>query len=132
MHAPSAVARRDTWRGWLKVHEVVRKAVGEVASTARCLAERAMLRTLQGGCQVPIGVHSQISADGSSLSLYGAVLSLDGQTCIQDTEKGPVEGGEDVGKRLGARLREEGAMALIGTGPPREITYGCAEDRNGE
>ncbi|MCJ8283141.1 MAG: hydroxymethylbilane synthase, partial [Rivularia sp. ALOHA_DT_140] len=42
----------------------------------RCLAERAFLRDLEGGCQVPIGVNTEINGD--ELTLKGIVASIDG------------------------------------------------------
>lgn len=49
-------------------------------TTLVCLAERAFLCHLEGGCSVPIGVLSELSDDGKwLLTLKGIVLSLDGQ-----------------------------------------------------
>ncbi len=46
-----------------------------------CVAERAFLRTLGGGCSAPVGVHSTI--EKGTLVLEGAVFSLDGSERIQ-------------------------------------------------
>lgn len=43
----------------------------------RCTAERAFMRTLEGGCSVPLGVWSQL--DGKMLKMSGTVVSVDGQ-----------------------------------------------------
>ena len=51
-----------------------------------CLAERAFLRELEGGCQVPIGVNSSIKND--HVSLTGMVASIDGKNLIKDISKG--------------------------------------------
>ncbi|KAF6026504.1 HMBS [Bugula neritina] len=48
----------------------------------RCLAERALLRTLEGGCSVPIAVFSKVAEEGNSLLLRGGVFSLDGSESI--------------------------------------------------
>ncbi len=48
-----------------------------------CVAERAFLRTLGGGCSVPVGVHSTI--EKGSLVLEGAVFSLDGSEMVEAT-----------------------------------------------
>ena len=40
------------------------KMLEDIPSRDRCLAERAFLRELEGGCQVPIGVNTQIENDG--------------------------------------------------------------------
>jgi porphobilinogen deaminase len=43
----------------------------------RCIAERAFLTTLNGGCSAPIGVNSRITENG--IELEGVVSSLDGE-----------------------------------------------------
>ena len=77
----------------------------------RCYAERAFLRELEGGCQVPIGVNTQI--EGDTLTLKGIVASLDGQTLISDTVTGAPTDAEDMGKTLAVRLREQGAQEIL-------------------
>ncbi|XP_028839681.1 hydroxymethylbilane synthase a isoform X1 [Denticeps clupeoides] len=49
----------------------------------RCVAERAFLRHLEGGCSVPVAVHTQVK--DSLLYLTGAVYSLDGSDCLKET-----------------------------------------------
>ncbi|XP_047450288.1 hydroxymethylbilane synthase, b isoform X2 [Mugil cephalus] len=49
----------------------------------RCIAERAFLRHLEGGCSVPVAVHTQIK--DSQLYLTGAVYSLDGSDSLKET-----------------------------------------------
>ncbi|XP_062845182.1 hydroxymethylbilane synthase a [Trichomycterus rosablanca] len=48
-----------------------------------CIAERAFLRQLEGGCSVPVAVYTEIKS--SVLYLTGAVYSLDGAECLKDT-----------------------------------------------
>lgn len=50
-----------------------------------CSAERALMRKLEGGCSVPIGVSS--SLEDKILSLHGLVASLDGQQIVEFDEK---------------------------------------------
>lgn len=50
-----------------------------------CVAERAFLRQLEGGCSTPVGVWCDYNSESSRLKLDGAVLSLDGSTCIKET-----------------------------------------------
>ncbi|MEM9809227.1 MAG: hydroxymethylbilane synthase, partial [Cyanobacteria bacterium P01_D01_bin.56] len=59
------------------------KTLEHVPTAQRCYAERAFLRELEGGCQVPIGVNTVI--EGDKLTLTGIVASLDGQTLVKDT-----------------------------------------------
>lgn len=77
----------------------------------RCYAERSLLRDLEGGCQVPIGVNTHI--DGDTLTLTGMVASLDGQRLIKDTVTGAATQAEQLGRELAQRLRQQGAQAIL-------------------
>lgn len=77
----------------------------------RCLAERAFLRQLEGGCQVPIGVNTQI--EGEQLTLTGMVASLDGQQLLKDSLGGPRTEAETLGQRLAEQLRAQGAGEIL-------------------
>lgn len=77
----------------------------------RCYAERAFLRALEGGCQVPIGVNTSI--DGDNLTLVGMVSTLDGQTLVTDTITGLATNAEQIGQDLAHRLKEQGAQAIL-------------------
>lgn len=83
----------------------------DLETQQRCLAERALLRTLEGGCQVPIGVNSQI--EGEQLTLIAMVASLDGQRLIRDQITGPAADPESLGIQLAERLREQGADQIL-------------------
>jgi hydroxymethylbilane synthase len=87
------------------------KALEHKPTAQRCYAERAFLRTLEGGCQVPIGVNTQI--DGDTLTLTGMVASLDGKRLIKDTVSGAASDAEHIGIQLAHRLREQGASAIL-------------------
>jgi hydroxymethylbilane synthase len=77
----------------------------------RCLAERAFLRELEGGCQVPIGVNTQI--EGDNLTLIGMVSTLDGQTLIKDQITGLAVDAEKLGIDLANTLKSQGAQAIL-------------------
>ncbi len=77
----------------------------------RALAERALLRELEGGCQVPIGVNSTIA--GETLTLTGMVASLDGQRLIKDTLSASVNEAEQLGINLANNLRQQGATEIL-------------------
>ena len=77
----------------------------------RCYAERAFLRELEGGCQVPIGVNTVI--EGDDLTLTGIVISLDGQRVAKDTITGKVATAEAIGTDLAHRLRKQGAQEIL-------------------
>jgi hydroxymethylbilane synthase len=77
----------------------------------RCYAERAFLRELEGGCQVPIGVNTSI--EGDNLTLVGMVSSLDGQRLVTDTITGLATDAEQIGIDLARRLCEQGAQTIL-------------------
>lgn len=87
------------------------KALEHAPTAQRCYAERAFLRELEGGCQVPIGVNTQI--DGDTLTLTGIVASIDGQKVVKDTVSGAVSDAEKIGIELAGRLRQQGAKTIL-------------------
>ncbi len=87
------------------------KAIEHPETRDRCLAERSFLRELEGGCQVPIGVNTEIN-DGN-LTLTGIVASVDGQKLAQDTVTGAAQDAEQLGKELAQVLRKQGAQEIL-------------------
>jgi hydroxymethylbilane synthase len=79
----------------------------------RCavLAERAMLRGLGGGCQVPIGARTNVQ--GTTLTVRGVVLPPDGSQRIEAEGKGPLDQAEILGQAVAHQLREHGAEELL-------------------
>ncbi|MFQ5887833.1 MAG: hydroxymethylbilane synthase [Candidatus Hydrothermarchaeales archaeon] len=80
-------------------------------SMASILAERAMLKSLGGGCQVPIGVVSNI--DETKIVLSAVVLSPDGKQKVATTMEGTPEKSADIGKRAAVQLLEDGADKIL-------------------
>jgi hydroxymethylbilane synthase len=87
------------------------KALEHQPTACRCYAERAFLRELEGGCQVPIGVNTSIQ--GETLTLTGLVASLDGQRLVKDEVSGPATEAEALGVQLANRLKEQGAQDIL-------------------
>ncbi|MFN0158817.1 MAG: hydroxymethylbilane synthase [Bacteroidota bacterium] len=78
---------------------------------AAIAAERALLRKLEGGCQVPIGAYGRI--EGGTLKLDAIVGSLDGKTVIRGSLTGDAGKPEEVGVKLAGRLLHEGALEIL-------------------
>ncbi len=87
------------------------KVLEHAPTAARCLAERAFLRELEGGCQVPIGVNTVI--EGDTLTLTGMVASLDGKRLIRDQQSGSTADAETIGKQLADTLKGQGAGEIL-------------------
>jgi hydroxymethylbilane synthase len=90
-------------------------------TSAAVTAERAFLRELEGGCQVPVGALAEIR--GSELVLQGMVASLDGKVVFRDEEKGLPENGEAIGVRLAGKLLKEGCGSIL-----EQIRQECSLD----
>jgi hydroxymethylbilane synthase len=77
----------------------------------RCYAERAFLRELEGGCQVPIGVNTVI--EGDQLTLTGIVASLDGKQMVKNTISGAVTDADRLGTELAHQAKAQGAQTIL-------------------
>ena len=82
---------------------------------AAILAERALLRSLGGGCQVPIAAHATVGE--GRLRLDGLVASLDGARVLRDSIEGDASDAAAVGEVLAARMIERGAASLLAEVP---------------
>jgi hydroxymethylbilane synthase len=76
-----------------------------------CLAERAFLRALGGGCQFPIAAHAII--ESNVLKLEGLVTTPDGSQVLRDRLSGASATAEEIGSTLAAQLIERGANSLL-------------------
>jgi hydroxymethylbilane synthase len=78
---------------------------------AACTAERALLRALGGGCQLPIAAYAVVNRD--HLRIEGLVAGLSGDLVIRDTYEGKASDAARTGETLAARLLERGADSLL-------------------
>jgi hydroxymethylbilane synthase len=87
-------------------------AVLDHVDTRACVtAERALLQTLQGGCQVPLGALAQLRGD--RLYLDAAVFSASGAEFVRRHDDGPVAAAQTIGVGLGAALLDSGADEIL-------------------
>jgi hydroxymethylbilane synthase len=80
-------------------------------SRAEVDAERALMRQLEAGCSLPVGVQSRI--DGATLTLHATVTRVDGSACISASLSGPVDQPEAIGEQLANELLKQGAAPLL-------------------
>ncbi|KAG0000232.1 porphobilinogen deaminase [Entomortierella chlamydospora] len=101
------------------------KPLDHLPTRLRCEAERSVMRILEGGCSVPIGVWTEFvpksNADGSenvdTLHLKALVSSLDGAE-IAEAEataevNGSVELAVELGRTVATQLLERGADKIL-------------------
>lgn len=85
----------------------------------RVSAERALNRTLQGGCQVPIACYAELQGD--QLWLRGRVGAVDGSALLHDEITGHRNDAEQLGITLAERLLASGADKILAE------VYGAAD-----
>ena len=82
------------------------------AETRPCIeAERALLRELEGGCQVPLGAWARL--ENGALFIEACLLSPDGQDFLRDSQRGRPSDAERIGQQLGRALKEAGAEKIL-------------------
>jgi hydroxymethylbilane synthase len=92
----------------------VREIVGQIddpVAAAALVAERAVVRRLGGGCQMPIGAYAAI--DGMTLRAIGIVVSLDGARAAHGDVEGTVAGADAAGVTLAEKLLAAGADDIL-------------------
>lgn len=81
------------------------------AMTDCAAAERAFLETVEGGCQVPVGVYAAV--DGDQLSVEAVIASLDGRQSFRDTRIGPRQEAKELGRELANVLLDAGGIEIL-------------------
>lgn len=87
------------------------QAIKSEETEAEVIAERAFLRELEGGCQVPIACLGRVN--GSQLLLQGLVASLDGKQVIRGQKTVGRADAKIAGLELAAQLKERGAREIL-------------------
>ena len=94
----------------LDIANILRQ-ISHESSFACVMAERHLLRTVQGGCLAPVGAMSRIE-DGE-LELTGVVLDPEGHRRIEATSRGPVSDPDSIGEAVAHSLLSQGASSLM-------------------
>jgi hydroxymethylbilane synthase len=89
------------------------QALDDAATHAAVAAERGVLGSLGGGCQVPIGAHATI-VEGR-VRVQAIVASPDGSELIRGEAEGAATHAAETGRALGADLLERGARRILDT-----------------
>lgn len=87
------------------------KAINHNETWNAIRVERGFLRSIEGGCQVPVGCYTQTKGD--VISITGFVAAIDGSEYLLDQETGPVNNAEKIGEKLSEKLIERGAGRIL-------------------
>ena len=74
-------------------------------------AERAFLKSLEGGCQIPVGSYSQI--DGNSFHITGFISSIDGSEFLKETASAHIDSAVDISVMLADKLYRKGGKEIL-------------------
>ncbi len=75
------------------------------------MGERAFLKRLEGGCQIPIAGHGK--TEKNMFAISGLVADLEGKTIIKETLSGPLDASESIGTALADKLLLRGAKEIL-------------------
>ena len=74
-------------------------------------AERAFLKRLEGGCQVPIGAYATMSGD--NIMIEGFIASVDGRRMVREKRSGMPDNPEEAGTALAESLLSQGGDEIL-------------------
>lgn len=91
--------------------EKVRALCNNLETEYCLLAERAYLRTLDGGCSIP--VFGNAILEGESVKLEGGIVSLDGQELLKESLTTAKENAEQLGEDLANKISDLGGKRIL-------------------
>ncbi|KAK6464997.1 porphobilinogen deaminase, dipyromethane cofactor binding domain-containing protein [Scheffersomyces coipomensis] len=98
-----------------RIKSIVSK-IEHLPTAYRCLAERSLMRYLEGGCSVPLGVESFYDESSRKLLLKAVIVSPDGLKSVEDQIETIINDRNDceiIGKELGDKLIAKGAKEIL-------------------
>ena len=89
----------------------VRHAINHEMTERHLLAERAYLKTLRGGCSIPVFALARQEDD--EIYLQGGVVSLNGKQLVVDQANGPAETAVEIGEQLAQKILARGGEQIL-------------------
>ena len=93
------------------VTEKIISKINDEATLIATNAERTFLRTLEGGCQIPVGSYTRI--DGDTFHITGFISSIDGTQYIKDSAEGNTSQAVYVSMKLAKSLYNRGGEQIL-------------------
>jgi hydroxymethylbilane synthase len=100
----------ETRKGDEEVEDRIR-FLNDLPSAIAVSAERAFLKKLEGGCQVPIAAFATVI--DSNVHIDGLVGTTDGRKLIRHHLEGPADQAEPLGTKLAEILLRKGAKEIL-------------------
>jgi hydroxymethylbilane synthase len=90
---------------------LVREALNHIPTEKCLLAERAFLKTMDGGCSIP--VFGMATLKDQEITLTGGITSLDGQKMIKKVVQGHESACHDLGNKLAEEVLSSGGKEIL-------------------
>ena len=91
--------------------EVLSRWVNHPETEACVRAERSFLKTMQGGCSIPVFGYAHF--EGSLVTLKGGIISLDGKKVIKAKRSSPVENVKELGESVAKEVLSNGGAEIL-------------------
>jgi hydroxymethylbilane synthase len=91
--------------------EILERWVNHPETEACIRAERSFLKTMQGGCSVPVFGYAHL--DGPMVTLKGGVISLDGKQVIKAKRTGAIEDVKELGEAVANEVLSNGGAEIL-------------------
>src|SRR3989338_8903098 len=91
--------------------EQILRPVNHKTTEKQLECERAFLRQLQGGCQLPCGIHTTVQ--GGKMDASAILLHIEGHEWIEESHQGPDGESAKTGQELAEKLLEKGGNEII-------------------
>ena len=92
---------------------IIREAINDSDTEKRLLCERAFLRTLEGGCSIPVFGLARLK--DQEISFTGGIVSLDGNEMVRKKLIGPHSDSEKIGTQLAYDVLQAGGAKILTT-----------------
>jgi len=94
-----------------EIEKIVREAINSRESEIAATVERAFLRTVEGGCQVPLGCYAEVKGD--TIHVRAFIADLNGKFFYKEEGVLPIENPEEVGVGIAERLLSAGGKRIL-------------------
>ncbi|MGI4872536.1 MAG: hydroxymethylbilane synthase [Janthinobacterium lividum] len=92
--------------------ESIKQALDHPATHRCLLAERAFLRTMEGGCSIPSFALATLT-EGGDIRLHGGIVSLSGDEYVDLIQTAPVAQAEGLGMAVAEYVLSHGGAAIL-------------------
>ncbi len=91
--------------------EAVMRNINHKETMLVTTAERAFLKYMEGGCQIPIGCYSTI--EGSTYTITGLIADLKGEQVIRVTQNGNIDKAVEIALDVSKKMVDKGAAEIL-------------------